>query len=204
MKVILGGHWDSAPDGWIGLSEQDQDIRERLIFTDDSVDCLFLEHINEHISLGHNVLFFKEALRVLKHDGILRICCPYIDKLIKFENNELGKHYSDVQTKHYYPNEDAVLKELGFEGIREEPVMFMLDSLFKGHNHRMLWTTEMMKKVLYKVGFSVVVISEPGFSAFDKSNCLERVIRGVEPNYAYEKFGITEYDPESMVVEAKK
>lgn len=205
MKYILGGHWTSVPnDEWQVLTEQDQDITERLQWEDNSVDVLFSCHVQEHITFVANVQFFQEALRVLKDDGILRICCPFIDKMIKFKNDELGKHYSEVQTKHYYPVEDAVLKELGFEGIREEPIMFMLDSLFKGHNHRMLWTSPMMKKCLLKVGFSQVDILEPGYSNFDKSNCLERIIRGVNPEYVLDKFGITNYDPESLVVEAKK
>lgn len=204
MKILLGGHWDNAPEGWAAFTEQECDITKVLPFANESIEAIFSEHVQEHISLIDNVLYFFETHRILRKDGILRICCPFIDKLIKFENNELGKHYSDVQTRHYYPKEDELLKDLGFEGIREEPIMFMLDSLFKGHNHRMLWTTQMMKKVLLKVGFSQVDILEPGYSNFDKSNCLERVIRGVNPEYVLDKFGVTEYDPESLVVEAKK
>lgn len=204
MKIIVGGHWDSAPEGWQAFSERQLDITKGLPFFDNHISVIFSEHVQEHITLIENISFFKEALRVLKDDGILRICCPFIDKMMRVKNDELFKHYSDVQTRHYYPNEDTVLKELGFGGIREEPIMFMFDSLFKGHNHRMLWTSEMMKKVLFKVGFSQVDILEPGYSNFDKSNCLERTIRGVNPDYVLDTFNITNYDPESLVVEAKK
>lgn len=204
MKLIVGGHWDNPPQGWQSFTEQECDITKPLIWADNSVDVLFSEHVQEHIALIDSILYFKEALRVLKPNGILRICMPCIDKLIKFKNDELGKHYSDVQTRHYYPNEDAALKELGLEGIREEPIMFMLDSLFKGHNHKMLWTSSMMKKVLEKVGFSQVNIVEPGNSLFEEEIELERIIRGVEPNYVFQTFGITNYDPESKVIEAKK
>jgi len=106
-----------------------------------------------------------------------------------------------VQTKHYYPAEDAALTELGLDGIREEPIVFMLDSLFKGHNHKLLWTSSLMKKVLLKVGFRQVNIHEPGETKFDKSNCLERTIRGINPD----NFPAgTKYDPETQVIEAKK
>lgn len=204
MKYILGNHWESAPEGWISLTESECDITKPLQWQGNSVDAIFTEHVQEHITLIENIFFLKEALRVLKPNGILRICMPCIDKMIHFKNDAIGKHYSDVQTKHYYPNEDAALKELGLEGIREEPIMFMMDSLFKGHNHRMIWTSGMMKKVLQKVGFSQVNIVQPGISLFEEKTELERVIRGVDPEYCLKEFNVTHYDSESIVIEAKK
>lgn len=204
MKIILGGHYEVAPEGWVALTEQEQDMTKRLMWDDNTVDCLYSEHCVEHLPFEGAISYFKEALRILKPDGILRTVCPFIDKMIKFKNDEIGRHYADVQTKHYYPNEDAALKELGLRGIREDPMAFMFDSLFKGHNHKFVWTSSLMRKVLVCVGFSQVDILEPGNSNFDKSNCLERIIRGVNPEYVLDKFGITNYDPESLVVEAKK
>lgn len=204
MKIIFGGHWDKPPKGWVSITESEQDITKRLNFEDNSVDVIFNEHVAEHLPLEGAINFFKESLRVLKNGGVLRTACPTVDKLIEFESDELGKHYCDVQTKHYYPNEDVALKELGLEGIREEPIVFMLDSLFKGHNHKLLWTSSLIKKVLDKIGFSKVHIVEPGESKFDKSNCLERTIRGVNPEYVKKEFGIDKYDPETSVIEAKK
>ncbi len=204
MKIIFGGHWDNPPEGWLSIPEPEQDITKHLNFEDDSVDAIFNEHVWEHLPLEGSICFAKESLRILNKGGVLRIACPTVDKLIKFKADELGKHYSDVQTQHYYPNEDAALKELGLEGIREEPIVFMLDSLFKGHNHKLIWTSSLIKKVLEKVGFSKVYIVEPGESKFDKLNCLERTIRGVNPEYVKEQFGIDKYDPETSVIEAKK
>lgn len=204
MKYIVGAHWHNVPEGWICLSEHEQDMRKPLSFDDNSLDAIFSEHCQEHIDFIDGIFFIRESLRTLKKGGTLRIATPTVDKLIQFKNDPLGKHYSDVQTRHYYPNEDAALKELGLEGIREEPIAFMMDSLFKGHNHRFLWTSELLKKVLQKVGFSEVHIAEPGETHWDKSNCLERTIRGVEPNYVLKEFGLTKYDPETSVIEAKK
>lgn len=204
IKVLHGGHWNTQIDGWINMPEQDQDITKRLKFDDAQVDVIFNEHTWEHITLIDAINYAKECFRVLKIGGVLRIATPTVDKLIQLKNDKLGKHYSDVQTRHYYPNEDAALKELGLEGIREEPIAFMMDSLFKGHNHRFLWTSELLKNVLVKIGFSEVHIVEPGETNWDKSNCLERTIRGVDPEYTLKEFGVTKYDPETSVIEAKK
>lgn len=205
MKIILGGHWeDYLEGGWIALTEQQQDMRKPLQWQDNSIDAIFTEHVQEHLTLVENLFFLKEALRVLRPGGILRTVMPTINKMIQFQNNDLGKHYSDVQTSHYYPNEDYALKELGLEGIREEPIAFMMDSLFKGHNHRFLWTSELYRKVAEKIGFSDVRTLEPGQSAFDISNCLERRVRGIDPNFLTNNSLPPVYDPESSVIEAKK
>jgi SAM-dependent methyltransferase len=204
MKYILGGHWQNCPDGWESLSERQQDITKPLRWFPNSVDCLFLEHVSEHLTIIENISFFKEALRCLKAGGILRIAGPTIDKLIEFNNDALGQHYANVQLKHYYLEQDAALRELGLNGVNEEPIAFMFDSLFKGHNHRFLWTSQLLKKTLEKIGFSEVYICEPGESRFDKSNCLERTIRGVDPETVLKELLVTKYDPETMIVEAKK
>ncbi len=203
MKYIVGGHFTDAPEGWKALSEQDCDITKQLPFADNTVDTIFEEHVFEHIDICSALNFIKESHRTLKKGGILRTVCPTINKLTTFKNDELGQLYAQFQTQPYYVKEDAALKELGLKGVAEEPIMFMLDSLFKGHNHRMIWSAEMIKKVLEKIGFSEVYICEPGETHFDKSDCLERVVRGIHPQVAFD-MGITAYDCESQVIEAKK
>jgi len=204
MKIVYGGHWHSVPEGWVSIPEPEQDLTQPLNQYDNSVDVIFSEHVGEHLPLEGFISFAKESLRCLKKGGIFRCAMPTIDKLIQFKNDDLGKHYSDTQTAHYYPNEDRILKELGLQGIREEPIVFMLDSLFKGHHHKLLWTSDLVYKVLYKIGFSKVNVMEPGETLWDKENCLERTIRGVNPEYAKANFLITKYDPETKVIEAKK
>lgn len=204
LKIIHCSHWQEAPKGWTVLSEQDQDITQRLNNEDNSVDVYYNEHGLEHISLTNALFFIKECFRCLKNGGVLRIVTPCIDKLIQFENNAVGKHFSSVQLLHYFVAEDAALKELGINGIADDPLPFLMDSLLKGHNHRHVWSSKLLKKVLEKIGFSEVYVCNPGETHFDKSDCLERIIRGVEPNYVLKEFGLTHYDPESLVVEAKK
>jgi len=204
MKIVLGNHWCEAPEGWTVLKEEQQDMTKTFQWQDNSIDAIFSEHCVEHLPFEGAISYFKESLRVLKPNGILRTVCPCIDKMIKFKNDAIGQHYCDVQTKHYYQNEDKALQDLGLKGVNEEPIAFMFDSLFKGHNHRFIWSSSLMKKVLEKVGFSQVNIVEPGNSLFEEKTELERIIRGVDPEYCLKEFGVTKFDPESLVIEAKK
>lgn len=204
MKIVYGGHYQEVPEGWISIPESEQDITQRLNLPDNSTDVIFNEHVWEHLPLEGAIAFAKESLRVLATGGVLRIACPTIDKLIQFKNDDLGKHYSNTQSRHYYLKEETALYQLGLDGLREDPIVFMFDSLLKGHNHKLVWSSTLIKKVLEKVGFGEVYIQEPGETNFNKEDCLERTIRGVDPEYVLEEFGITKYDPETLVIEAKK
>lgn len=203
MKVIVGGHYTSAPEGWMALSEQEQDITKPLIWKDNSLNTIYLEHVWEHLPFEGAINFSKESMRCLNKGGVIRIICPTIDKLIQFKSDDVGKLFSDFQLQHYFTEQDRLLKELGLEGIREEPISFLFDSLLKGHNHIHVWTSQLIKKVLEKIGFSEVYICEPGETHFNKEDCLERIVRGIHPQVALD-MGITHYDPESLVIEAKK
>ena len=204
-KIIYGGHWQEAPKGWVSIPEVEQDITKRLNQEDESVDIIFTEHTLEHLSLKGCVFFLHEAFRVLKTDGILRTVMPVINKMTDMDDGSyINKHYSDVQLKHYYPEEDAVLIDLGLTGISESPSMFMFDSLLKKHNHKMVWTTQLFAKVLARIGFKKIDVVEPGRSNFDKEDCLERIVRGIDPKFLEENVLPLQYDPESLVIEAKK
>lgn len=202
MKFILCDHWREAPEGWVVLKEQDQDITKRLQWEDNSVEALFSCHGIEHVDMMGAISYFKECMRVLKPGGIVRTVCPMIDQLIRFDQStELGQNYTKVQLSHYYPNELNALKELGIDFMRHG-MEFMLDSLLKKHGHMHVWSSTLMAEVLQSIGFEVNV-TVPGSSLWDPETCLERVIRGVDAELAW-NLGYQIYDPESVCVEARK
>lgn len=53
------------------------DIRsDAMPFKDNSVDNIYVSHVLEHIEKEYIQTFFREAARVLKKGGVLRICVP--------------------------------------------------------------------------------------------------------------------------------
>lgn len=207
-KIVYGGHWTEVPEGWLDIPESMQDLTAPLKQPDNHVDVIFTEHVLEHITLTDAILFFRNAHRVLKPGGILRIVCPMIEVMAanivmnKERERKLYNEYFKNSLNPYYPSQLAALEEIGVDpSTHWEP--FLIDSLIKNHQHKFVWSTALMVNVLERIGFSDVTSPAIGKSFFDQSNCLERRHRGVSPSTAMEaKFQI--WDCESGVVEARK
>lgn len=206
MKLILGGHWCQAPEGWTEFKEQGQDITQRLRFVDDSVDAIFTEHVVEHINFFQAIGFMRESLRILKPGGIFRCVAPMTDI---FTNPfkwppEILKRYTQEQMAPYYVAEIDALNSLGLT-LATDIRPWLVDFLVRKHGHQFCWTSELMRDVLLKLGFSSAEVASPGKSFFDDSTCLERTIRGIHAENSRGEFGPDfTFDPESGVVEARK
>lgn len=50
--------------------------QDDLPYDSDSVDTIYCSHVVEHIERPYGLAFFREAHRVLKKGGVLRIACP--------------------------------------------------------------------------------------------------------------------------------
>lgn len=199
MRIIYGGHWDATPFGWVSIPESLQDITKPLAIGDNQADAIFTEHCLEHLSMIDAINFFREAKRVLKPRGVIRTVAPFIDQMVKFKDDHaFSRNYARTTLQQYYPQESAELEKLGLNFV-DHGKAFMFDSLLKKHNHKFVWTSKLMADVLVKLGYSQVRICMPADSEFDKRNCLERVVRGIEMTP-----GVDFYDPESLAVEAMK
>lgn len=204
-RVVFGGHWSDNP-GWLLLSESDQDITSRLAFPDDSVDVIFTEHVIEHVHFVEAVAFIREALRILRPGGTIRIVCPMLDSMLSSNlTDSNGTLYIKNALVPYFSKEDDLLKQLGLGGIGDSAKLFMLNSIFRGHEHRFIWDTRLMGQVLSATGFANVrrcAISE----GTAREWCIERRRRGVYMgnDWREELQSSTTYDPESGIVEGQK
>lgn len=208
MKYILGGHWTNSPEGWTVLTEQECDMTKPLPWNDNSVDQIFVEHVHEHLNFIDGVNFVKEAYRVLKPGGVIRIVGPYGESICSFRDfsDPITRNFIKTQVSPYYKEEFARLEQLGIDPYSNGK-QFFLDSLFKRHNHKMIWSSNLLFEVMKKMGYSLVSINDPNDSAFvPDEDCLERKVRGLNLDELASQ-GITIksfYDPESLVVEAQK
>lgn len=200
MRVILGGHWCSPPEGWTALTEQDQDILSPLRFADSSLDAVFTEHVIEHVSFAGAVSFFKEALRCLRPGGVLRTVAPMADCFAAPD-----EEYCRTSIRPWFVGEANLLSTLGVP-LSQHGEAFLLNSMYRLHGHQFIWTRRLLVDVLTKVGFVAVYPCPIGESRAGVA--LERRLRGhaaVADHDSNQNVALNDvYDPESGVVEARK
>lgn len=184
MRVIFGGHWKEEP-GWSVLTEGQQDITKRLAFDDASVDAVFTEHVIEHVPFIAAVGFLEECFRILKPGGVIRTVAPMLEALVERPPDD----YAESSLNPWFATERFVLKKYGMD-LNTDPHVFLLNSMYRLHGHKFIWSAELLARVKNAIGFEATVglvgVSPAGIA-------LERRVRGSDLR-----------DPESGVVEAVK
>lgn len=204
-KLILGGHW-SDQKGWLILNESHQDITKKLKLPTNSFDVIFLEHVFEHIEFDDAIFFLKEARRVLRPGGILRIVSPFLERIMKTtfnKNSKKDKSYiQNILIKLNYPELNNLVKSIGLNGIFEDPQMFFLNAIFRENDHKFIWSAKFLTLLMNKLKFNNVKIYRPGYG-HKKEYCLERKQRGVYMGLDRKKDAKAKsvYDIESLAVE---
>ncbi len=66
-------------------------ILKGLPFSNDSFDAVYSSHFIEHLSKNNAIYVLKEAIRVLKEDGIIRIVVPDLENICREYINVLEK-----------------------------------------------------------------------------------------------------------------
>lgn len=204
-KVLFGGHWSNNP-GWLLLKEVDQDLTQPLQCPDAVLDCVYTEHVVEHLPFVSAVQFFSESLRILKSGGTFRIALPCLETILNTPlNNSNGEKYVYNSLVPHFSHEDFVLKQLGLDGLETDSMLFLLNSMANKHDHTFLWSLKLLKSVLEKIGFKTVTVVSPGVGA-NPEFCIERRQRGlyIGNDWQEDQASGKIWDCESGVIEAVK
>jgi predicted SAM-dependent methyltransferase len=104
-----------------------------LPFPNDSVDYLYASHILEHFypDVGENIL--RDAYRVLKKSGRIRICVPDLKHAVDLylngqKEDALGYFFKDSKPSRFYRHKymydfellEAALKKAGFSSVEKQ------------------------------------------------------------------------------------
>ena len=154
-------------NGWVTTdvswrSANHLDVTATWPMADETVDFLFSDNVVEHLSLGGARVAFREACRVLKPGGILRVVTPDI--------GELTRAYLST------PEESDGLKtQLIEEGYLVENQVDLLRFAFQddGHASGYLWDKDALETELRSAGFREVVFHAPGQSKHDQLRNLD-------------------------------
>ncbi len=192
LKKLQVGCGYNPLDGWLNTDLLATskvvylDATEKLPFPDNSLDYIFTEHVFEHISylLGSN--FLKEAHRVLKPGGRIRIATPNLPFLIDLYSNP------DSETsKRYIKN--SIDRYVEVPKFYDRAVV--VNNFFRNWGHQFIYDSATLNHTLQNAGFSKMVQFKPLESA-------DANLRGLESHGKIigEEFNLLE----TIVVEAEK
>ena len=140
------------------------DLNKKWQFSSNSIDVVYGSHVFEHLTLTSANLFLEEAYRTLKPKGIIRIVVPDLYKLSKnyIESFEKGIDNSSKDFLYclnlnrenaYYPNRTFIEKCLNL--LQDHP-----------HQHKYMYDSLSLKKILSSFGFSNIYECSYGISSY--------------------------------------
>jgi predicted SAM-dependent methyltransferase len=78
MKIQFGSG-SNILDGWVNTDAEVDVTQTPLPFESKCAERILAEHVLEHISAPQMLRFLDECHRILKPNGVIRICCPVVD-----------------------------------------------------------------------------------------------------------------------------
>lgn len=158
------------------------DATKRWPFADECLDAIVCEHMIEHVSVPEGAAVLKEAFRVLKPGGALRVVTPdiaLVAALLQGEEREYARWSNNIYGG---PNEGS------------NPI-FTVNRMMREWGHTFIYDEATLRSLLANAGFKIIEKFPPGES---NNNLLRKVERHGET--IGERWNIVE----SMVLEATK
>ncbi|MGV9269753.1 class I SAM-dependent methyltransferase [Kitasatospora sp. NPDC003701] len=119
------------------------DIGRPLPFADASVDWVYAEHLIEHVTMPVAVGWLREARRVLRPGGVLRITTPDLARyLVGYATDDgfLAKHRRRLGT-------------MGFGPPMPQRPAFLVNQIFRYYGHQWIYDLDELRHVLTRAGF---------------------------------------------------
>lgn len=174
-RFLSSVNWKLLPDrlhvgcgqvkmrGWVNIDLDSTkadllcDIRNGLPCPDSSMNFIYNEHVLEHLKLNEGNIFLKEAFRVLKPNGVLRIAMPDLDNIIeKFTGNWRAQDWLQ------WPEHKFI-----------ETRVQMINIAFREWEHQYLYNKEELHYRLKQSGFEKI-------ESFRNGESNHEVFRGLE------------------------
>ncbi len=146
------------------------DAASGLPLRDESVDVLYSSHMFEHLDRTEASAFLKEARRVLRAGGILRLSVPDL-------RLQVGQYLESNDA-------DAFVAATALALPRAKTFTQVLKLIFGGNSsHRWMYDGDSLKRLLESVGFEDVQVMQPGKTTIEEPAALDLCERAAESVY---------------------
>lgn len=148
------------------------DATKTLPFADGTFDCVFSEHMIEHISYHDAMCLINEIYRILKPGGRVRISTPdlsFLTDLYAQDKTEVQRRYIAWATETFLP--DKALQDEPAEADRLDT--FVINNFVRSWGHQFIYDHKTLGNALERCGFSAATRYQPGESDDER-------LRGIE------------------------
>lgn len=152
-KYLQIGCQNQLIDGWLNVDLLPKnldvifmDATKPFPFPDKSFDCIFSEHMIEHITLDEGKFMINECYRVLKPGGRLRITTPDLNFLIQlYLHPEQELHIRYVKfSERYFSKKPAVIDTV------------VINNFFRDWGHQFIHDKKSLSWIFQNAGFKKV------------------------------------------------
>lgn len=179
-------------DGWLNTDVDTRngavylDATKPLPFSSNTFDCIFSEHMIEHIPIAAAQRFCSECARILRPGGVLRVATPdmaFLFALWRNDNPDMHEAYILNATKHFRDYPSLANK------------CATINNFFYNWGHSFIYDEETLSHILLQGGLGDVECVKAGESRHAALEGLEQHGRSISDEYnAFE----------SMVLEGTK
>jgi predicted SAM-dependent methyltransferase len=137
------------------------DTTKRFPIDEKTFDYIYSEHHIEHLTYQEGVGMTREAYRILKPGGKMRIATPNLAVLLSLyepSNSQQQEHYMEFITNKFIPYAKV-----------SKPI-FVINNAFHNWGHRFLYDRETLQMIMEEVGFVDIIVTKPGESS-DEQLC---------------------------------
>ncbi len=195
LRILIGAGGHQRP-GWlssdirpIGNNSIYLDVTKIWPFENDSVDALYCEHMIEHIPYIKALFMIREARRVLRPTGWLRIATPDLDRILALKREDLTeveRNYIVWSNRHWGELDNG----------SDDNVCSVLNRMFRNWGHQFIYDQATLAGLLEKGGFKHPQFRKLGESDYEDFCGLENH-HSLQIGEAYNRL-------ETMVIETQK
>lgn len=161
IKKLQIGCGKNILEGWLNT---DLNYSEKIAYLDagvvfplesNTLDCIYSEHLFEHLTVNQQINMLNEGMRVLKKGGIMRIAMPNVEFLFNIYSNPNSPVHIDY-VNHYvssYPCFKSVRESIK---DRDQHYIYVINNFFKAWGHQMIHDFSSIEKLALQCSYSFI------------------------------------------------